>query len=368
MMKYTKYLGIALLTTAVLCVVTSCGEPSGNKPRKPANFFTFMGELLSGRSGEKRTLIKKDIQAKVDSLYPQLGLEVTAIASMANSGNMNFDLYQFAAYDSAGICVESAWNDYSQTILNDLVENHQKAVLHKRYGDALRANIPPEIPADTYYYTDYYTKDYEEPIRFCIFCTATPTAENKDKIIRDIRQALRLTTRQLGWQRYHASLGFTWKNEPRAENYRSTMGEITYYYNTYLVAVLTSENEETMPNFIAGGKAIRNIEKEVEKQLFSTQKRRQPEFLLVRQDDFSELFFIFEEEFAGGDSARYTTAVVETHNLRLKEKNEILRPDSVTYTRYCNIELLVPPRFRYQHIPNFRERTISNIKPYYEPH
>lgn len=369
-MNYIKYLISALLITVILFTVSGCiGCSRKNKPKQPSNFFSFMGDLISGKSGKKRSESLKVIQTKLDEQYPQLGLEVTAISSLANSGNMAFDLYAFAAFDSSDVRVQAAWNDYTEEILSDdFIADYQKAALHKSYADTLRANIPRSIPADIYYYININRKNDVETLYFYIFSPITPTAGNKDEIIRDIREALRLTTQQLGRQRYHASLGFSWQNEPRAENYRTTMREISDYYKTYLVAVLTSENEEIMPNFIPGGKAINEIEKTVEKQLFDTQDYRSTRFLLIRQDDFSEFFFIFAEDFARRDSIRLTTAVVETANLQLKEKHQIERTDSLAYFRYREVESMIPQRFRYQHIPTFEERTRSGINPFHEPH
>lgn len=356
---------LLLLLGAVLvgCIGKSARQEKTER-KNPGSFFSEMKNLLSGKQGEIIQQVEKDIQAWLDEHHPEMGLQVTGARNLGSLAGGSYDNYGFTAVDTSGLKVNFIWNNFREDVAPGFIDAYQKFVLHKGYTDTLRSKIPEDIPVYILYRTKTYQKEPDDYLRFYIFCPEEkPENIRKAYIIENIRKGLHETLQAHGKTHYEASLCFILPSTSDKEIYAlDEVAEMTT--QTWLVTELREENEKEIPDSMLGGKVATKMKEKIKQQLTGSDSYTYPEYFLIRQDNFSELFYLTQTERPDKDSVTYIYGIF-TSQLVLKEKKAITIPKATGY-KYKDLEHLIPKEFQYRHIPEKSLR--SAIEPFYNPY
>lgn len=349
--KLKAFAFLSLLVLLSMCTLIGCT----NKKKEPENFFSQMWDIMSGKSGEKIKQIEIDIQEWIDKEHPQLGLKVVSVYSMASLDSGNFDNYRFYVTDGKGLTFTAVWGNYHEQSF-DFIEEYQDAVLYKNYTDTLQSKMPEDVRTKIFYRPQGHWEEPDNYMRFDIFSSEHPIDTKRvTYLIENIRMALSETIEVYDKLEFEASLYFIHPD-------KSVVGDCMQVYkeNTWLVAEIRNENR--ISDLVLTGAIPAAMRNSIKIEFTGEQFYTSTEYFLIRQDDFSELFYIACVD-ATEESLIFMYGIY-TDKMELKEKKEVIISREKGY-RYKDIEDIIPMRFRYQYVPYIRFQ--PPIIPFFNP-
>jgi len=350
------YITVSILVALLLFI--GCKR---KKEKEPASFFLHMKNLMTGKSEEIRKQVEKDIQAWLDKGHPELGLQLITAESMASMNSGAFDDYSFAVTDNAGLRFTSVWNNYNESSYY-FMRDYQDAVLHKSYTDTLQSKLPEDIKARIFYRPQGHWEEPDNYMRFYIYSSEYQLdAKRKVYLVENIRKALRETIEIFGKQEFEGSLCFI-HPEKAVINEQALYVQAELYSGTWLIGEIRNENK--IPDFVLSGKISSKMIDSIKREIIGSDSYTYPEYFLIRQDDFSEFFYITELTSPATEETRTFVYGIYTNKLELKEKKEIVLPREKGY-KYKEIEDIIPRRFHYRYVPKFPKQPPMN--PFYNP-